>query len=232
MKLTYKLVDGNLTYDVTEVIMASTIAFDSDGKLTVAQVVRRRYFSINGTAVKEDSQPAQVVDIAKLRDEVLTPTVLSVEQITTALLLRFLQALPVMTGVQDLVLPTLPDDIGLAVDAAKEDLLSHSNQVADINTQIDEADAELGLIQSKVTSAQSNLTYLEGGLKSMAAAGDSAKLALDAEIQVLEAKKNSYTDTLATLEQAIKDLSDKSTTLQMQVAQLTAAAAAATPTES
>ncbi len=216
MQITYKLPDGNLVYDVVESVVALSISLSTGGTPISAQVVRRRQFYISGTLVKESSDPAQQIDLAAFCDVVLLPTALTISQILTALLLRLLQNAPELVGRQDLVIPTLPDDLGAQADRASRECLCHDERLAEYQRKLSQADADLSNLDDQIEAAKVTLHDLRNDTQVVALTADNIKIQLSEEIKMLESKKNDYNDTLARLENAIQEYSEQSTALQLK----------------
>ncbi len=217
MKITYKLLDGNLTYDVSEVVMGLNFVFNSDGTVDRAQIVRRRYFSISGTPVKEDSAPATYRSIVDLRDVILSPTALSLDQILTAINLSLLASEPELISQKDVVLPTLPADVGALVQAAQLEL-EHVNSNLE-STKVHQAEIEQNLVIAQGLLAEKNaaLTNLREELTSVTKEKEQDYLGMKAQLEELEAGIAAKQATISTLDESIREKSEESTVLQMKI---------------
>lgn len=222
MKIDYKLKDGNLIYDVSEVVMALNFVFNPDGTADRVQVVRRRYFSIMGTPVKEDSAPATFNTMVDLRDVVADPTALTFDQLLTVISLALLATQPELIGQQDVVMPKLPADVGALVQAAQQELEQVSSNLATAKEQQEAAVKNLEVVRNLVAEGNQALSNVKAEITRVAQAGDDFKIKLVEENQALEAKMVQLSVTISTMENNIKSLSEESTTIQLKLQELKA----------
>lgn len=214
MRITYKLPDGTLIYDVTEVVTGLNVIY-TNGDPQAFQVLRRREFSINGTPVKTDTPPADLVPLGELLDSRLDPSALSVGDTLLALAVALLPRLPALAGATEVSTPTLPDDIGAKVAAAHAEHERH-----ECNCKA--AREEYGLLAFQNSQLKEQVTKAESIVQS--AQGDLIRLGEEADLtrQRNEQEKidhqriiEGYKSTIASLEKTICELSEKSTALQL-----------------
>lgn len=220
MQITYKLQDGNLTYDVSEVVMALNFVFNPNGTADRVQVVRRRYFSIMGTPVKEDSAPATFNSMVDLRDVVADPTALTFDQLLTVISLAILATQPELIGQQEVVMPKLPADVGALVQAARLELEQVSLNLATAQEQRTAAEQDLAVVRNLLVEGNQALSNVKAETVRVAKVGDDFKISLVQENQALEAQMVALQTTITTMESNIKSLSEESTTLQLKLQEL------------